>query len=81
MAYITEIYFLTVLEIEGQDEGVGRLVSSRGLSPGLADSHLPLSLQSLSVSACVLISSYKDTSYAGLGTMHMTSFLKIYSCF
>ena len=59
------------------DQGVGRSGFFWALSPWCVDGCLlsKLSHGPSSVNLCVLISSsYKDTSYAGLGSTYMTSF-------
>ena len=64
---------LTVLELEVQDQGVGKAGFSQGLSPWHVDGRLlPVSSHGHpAVHVCVLNSSYKDTSPMGLG-LHFT---------
>ena len=60
--------FFTALQVEVQDQGVGRVGFFRGPSPWLVDGHLfPLSSRGFpSMYVCVL-NSFKDSSLSGLG--------------
>ena len=67
------MYLLTVLEAASPRS---KCQQRWALSPWLADGHLlPVSWHGLySVCLCVLVSSYRDTSHAGLEPTYVTSF-------